>query len=599
MKRIIFSIISIIFCGFASLAIPAKPGFIHHVQPDGSSVKVRMVGDEHGHALYSETGFLLVDNNGFLEYATFDDSGMPESSGVIVNKDNEKSGAASAFQSKIQIERWTKLLEGHRSSRLAKLKRENLSPAAGATRSDPGGNESSGESGLTEETQKDPGHIVPLNFGKLDVSFPLLGEQKGLVILVEYQDEKFRYADFDYFDRMLNEEGFSDYGSLGSARDWFIYNSNGKFLPEFDVFGPVELPYERSYYGKNDAYGTDKNPHMMAVHACEILDDKIDFSQYDRDGDGVIDNVFLFYAGLGEHDSKETDAVWPHSWDVAVATHDREYVFDGVKLSHYACACEYPNGYKRPDGLGTFVHEFSHVMGLPDLYVTISSTGFTPGEWDTLDTGSYNNDGLTPPNYSSFEKTALGWIEPKPFHQGEIILPDFSESDIVYVLPTEKSNEFFFFENRQQYGNDRFIPGHGMLVWHVDYKKDIWEANEVNNISSHQNVDLVEADNIRSEATRHGDSFPGTNNVTEFGFETTPTLASWNKKRLDYEINSITETEEGIVKFNAVACDNNGEGSVAVIETEQKSGNYYDLMGRCVKNPGKGIFILNGKKVIR
>lgn len=583
----------------ALMAIPAKRGFINYVQPDGEIIKVRIEGDEHGHSVYSESGFLLVENNGKLEYATFDERGFPKSSGTVASKDNEKSKVASRLQNSTQLSKWNELLNINKASRLERLS-QDVTTFSCDTRADENGE--GGNNNLTgndDNTNEQTECLVPKNFGRCDVSFPVLGQQKGLVILVEYKDKSFSFGDREYFHRMLNEEGFSDFGSFGSARDWFIENSNGKFLPDFDVYGPVELPNYRSFYGGNDAYGNDKNPHMMVVHACQILDDEIDFSQYDRDGDGIIDNIFLFYAGIGEHDSNESNAVWPHSWDMESAMPSEEFIFDGVKLMHYACSCEYPNGYDRPDGIGTFVHEFSHVLGLPDIYVTSNSNGFTPGEWDTLDSGPYNNDGLTPPNYSSFEKCALGWIEFQPLRAGMIELPDFSESGVAYALPTERSNEFYFFENRQQQGNDLFLPGHGMLVWHVDFKKYIWEANEVNNTPNHQHVDLVEADNIKTESTRNGDPFPGTKDITSFGFETTPQLASWDKKKLDYDIQEITENIDGVIRFVASANNNLSEGLVkANVEISQYDEYYYDLLGRKVSNPRKGVYIHNGKKVI-
>ncbi len=593
MKRILLSIFASGICA-AAMAIPAKPGFIAYTQPDGSVVNIRIAGDEHGHMAYSESGKLLIEVDGHLEYAAFDANGYPVASGVMASSANESRVAQMNIQSQTGIEKWAAMMTSNRNLRIEKqMNKSSLRKAA--TRSE---GEEPGEGEPTIGGEE--GSLVPESFGRFDTSFPVIGEQKGLVILVEYDDIKFKYGDFDYFNRMLNEEGFSDHGSLGSARDWFVFNSGGNFLPDFDVYGPVTLPNERSYYGGNDAWGNDKRPHEMAIDALNILDEEVDFSQYDRDGNGVIDNVFIFYAGKGEHDSNISNAVWPHSWDISLALPNEELIYDGVKLDRYACTCEYPSGYKRPDGIGTFVHEFSHVMGLPDLYVTTYTGGFTPGEWSVLDQGPYNNDRLTPPNYSSFEKFALGWLEFLPIEEGRIEIPDLSSTNVAYVLPTEDPEEFFFFENRQQYGNDEFIPGHGMLVWHVDYDERIWENNTVNNKSNHQHVDLVEADNVKSNSSRAGDAFPGTKNVTSFGFETKPQLASWAKKRLAFDIEDIEESEDGLISFTAVkAPEESDPNAVEGIEAAGANDNvYYDLAGRRVKNPGKGIYIVNGKKVI-
>ncbi|MDE6511123.1 MAG: M6 family metalloprotease domain-containing protein [Muribaculaceae bacterium] len=581
MKRVLLSILASGMCAGA-MAIPAKPGLVSYTQPDGTVINIILAGDEHGHAVYSESGLLLIEADGRMEYAKFDADGHPVSSGVAAGSLKDEAEFSARFQRKELMDGWTEKLAANKETRVEIL--QKLTAKRMATRSE-------------DEPAEDGGdRLVPKNFARCEASFPVLGNQKGLVILVAYQDIGFEYGDFDYFKRMLNEEGFSDFGSLGSARDWFIENSGGQFIPEFDVYGPVILPNDRIYYGGNDAYGSDLHPEEMAIHACQMLDEDVDFSQYDRDGDGFIDNVFIFYAGKGEHDSGVKNAVWPHSWDVAAVYPDEEFIFDGVRLNHYACTCEYPSGYKRPDGIGTFVHEFSHVMGLPDLYVTTYTAGFTPDAWSVMDQGPYNNDRLTPPNYSSYEKGALGWIDFKPFSEGRIEIDDLSSTNEAYAQPTDNENEFYFFENRQQRGNDAFLPGHGMLVWHVDYKESYWAMNIVNNTANHQCVDLVEADNIKSASSRAGDAFPGTKNVTSFTFDTKPQLSTWSKKRLEFDLEDITESEDGIISFNAIRYDANGVGE---IEAAGSGDNiYYDLMGRRVANPTKGIYIHNGRKVL-
>lgn len=610
MKRFLLSTLSGAVC-LISMAIPAKPGFIRHVQPDGTAVNVRIVGDEHGHVIFSAENLVVVNNGGRMEYARFNKSGFPVASGIPLSLTSIGETQASLLQSKDQIEKWLETVQDNKARRVKSV--ASYAPEDDDTVVDDtsGENDDDGESEGDDETPEegdDPEEeepLVPLNFGLCSSTFPVLGEQKGLVVLVEYQDVQFTYGDHEYFHRMLNEEGFSDYGSLGSARDWFIYNSNGRFIPQFDVYGPVVLPENRSYYGGNDFSGNDKNPEMMAVHALEILDEEVDFTEYDRDGDGLIDNVFIFYAGKGEHDSGISSCVWPHSWEVSSAGHSEPFIFDGVQLEHYACSCEYPSGYKRPDGMGTFVHEFSHVMGLPDLYVTTYTGGFTPGEWSVLDVGPYNNGGLTPPNYSSFERGALGWIDFLPLEEGRMELPELSESNVAYAVPTNNINEFFFFENRQKTGNDKYIPGHGMLVWHIDYSRSAWDYNRVNNNSAHQRVDIVEADDIKSESSRAGDAFPGTKKVTEFRCDVAPKFVTWKKKRLDFDITDIEESEDGIISFTAITHDDlhpkEEEPSVVVASIASESNvseDCYDMMGRKVKNPSKGIYVVGGKKMV-
>lgn len=613
MKKALFSIMAV-GLALTAVAIPAKPGWVKYTQPDGSQVEIQILGDEFGHVAYSNEGLVVIDVDGRLEYARFDANGIASPSGRLVSAKPLAVTESKQLQSAADVEKWIDMVKTNREKCLAVLaaKRNDLGGGIG-TWTDPNNSDDEEDDDATDSISD--GRVVPLNFGRCESTFPVLGEQKGLVVLVEYEDVDFTFGDYDYFNRMLNEEGFSDFGSLGSCRDWFIENSNGQFRPEFDVYGPVKLPNKRNFYGGNDFMGNDKNPEKMAIHALDLLDDEVDFTQYDRDGDGKIDNVFIFYAGKGEHDSNVSNAVWPHSWDVTAADSDSTYFYDGVQLDHYACTCEYPSGYQRPDGIGTFVHEFSHVMGLPDLYVTTYTGGFTPGPFSVLDYGPYNNDRLTPPNYSSYEKCALGWIEMIPLEEGPVELPNFSDSNVAYVLPTERKNEFYFFENRQQIGNDAYIPYHGMLVWRIDYAKSYWDMNTVNNTSNHQRVDLIEADNKKTEGTRDGDPYPGTSDNTELSFDSKPRLTSWMKKPLAYDIMNIEETEDGLIRFDAVAHvttpaddpnddPNVGPGddpgtSVSTIKDSSSTQQYYDLMGRRVENPRHGIYILNGKKVIK
>ncbi len=386
-------------------------------------------------------------------------------------------------------------------------------------------------------------------------TFPARGEQRAVVILAQYQDVKFNLPDpQDYFTRMLNQEGFSDYHATGSARDWFIHSSNGIFQPTFDVFGPVTLQKNREFYGGNDAFDQDNAPQKMAIEGCRQLNPDVDFSKYDCDGDGVIDNVFVVYAGRGEASGGPAESVWPHAWKISSAEPGSAYTFDGVKLDRYACVNEWElsdQGYGyRPAGIGSFIHEFSHVMGLPDLYSTQYAEGtFTAGAWSAMDYGSYSNDCCTPPQYSAWERSALGYSEPEPLQgKGNIALRPLEQGD-AYIIPTEKENEFFIIENRQQSGWDSYIPGHGMLVWHIDYDADIWRRNALNNDPTHNCVDIIEADGTRDEKSRGGDCFPGDAGVTALGASTTPALASWAGTDTGFTLTDITERADGTIAF--------------------------------------------------
>lgn len=401
-------------------------------------------------------------------------------------------------------------------------------------------------------------------------NFPCHGEQFGLVVLVEYTDVKFKVSDpNEYYTAMLNEKGFNRNLNIASARDYFIDNSNGIFTPTFDVYGPIKLKNKMSYYGGNDRYGYDLRAELMAVEACQQLDATVDFSKYDRDGDGYIDNIYVYYAGYGEADYDDENTVWPHSWSLEESLSDggavtKDYYFDGVKLNKYACSNEL-DGWStpsRPDGIGTFVHEFSHVMGLPDLYCTqeVKNEPFTPGEYSVLDYGPYNGDGCVPPRYSAYERYALDWLVPRELNSTRNVRLNTIDENVAYIIPTDREREYFLIENRQQEGWDTYLPHHGMLVWHIDFLESVFTGNTVNNSASHQYVDLVEADNKQSENTVTGDPFPGASKVTSFGFKTTPALKSWrNKELVINSIDNIAEDDKtGYVTFRAVKTGDEG-----------------------------------------
>lgn len=373
-------------------------------------------------------------------------------------------------------------------------------------------------------------------------AMPVTGRPRSLVVLVEYTDVHFSIpSPLQTFQRMLSEEGFADYGLKGSARDYFRDASNGRFDPQFEVLGLVQLKHDMAYYGGHDAQNVnDGRAWEMAYEACLQLDDDVNFNDYDTDGDGRIDNVFVIFAGRGEASGGGENSVWPHSLDLSV-TPQPEYRFDGVRLDHYACT----NELLGTDiaGIGTFCHEFCHVLGLPDLYSTDYNTAFSPGPWSILDSGSYNDRGKCPPTFSAYERYALGWTEPRRFDgPANVVLSPILDGGDVYLIPTAKGSEYFLIENRQQHGWDTFLPHHGMLVWHIDYDETAWMQNTVNNLPTHQRVDIVEADNLRTTTSLEGDPFPGTSLVRQLTDTTTPALVAWNGKSLGTSLTAISES---------------------------------------------------------
>lgn len=423
--------------------------------------------------------------------------------------------------------------------------------------------------------------------------FPAKGEQHTIVVLVEFSDLEFSIPNpKDYFNRMLNEEGFSDYGATGSVKDFYTHCSNGKFDLTCDIYGPIKLSKSYAYYGGNyDIYG-DENAYQMILDACNALDKEVDFAQYDRNDDGYIDNVYVIYAGYGEADGGGPLTIWPHSFQMILADPRYRHMYDGKRLNMYSCLNELQTDRTstdlKPQGIGPFIHEFTHVMGFPDLYATDGNSNcVTPGEWSVMDVGAYNNDARTPPYFSCYEQYAFDWIEPHCLSGGQKELRVGEH----YLLETTSPDEFYMLENRQPIGNDAFLPGHGLLVWHVDFNQKVWNDNQVNVNPAHQHVSLLIF------------------NSGDFTCHNTPFFVDWDGQAMDFDLYDIQESEDGVISFRSEPCPDSA--GIGLIETESfpELGNedviIYNLYGHrmsSVEALTPGIYILtdgsNSRKVI-
>lgn len=497
------------------MAVPAKPGLLKFIQPDGSSIRIKIYGDERFHYCVTEDNYPLIEKDNALYFTEVSEGEIIPSKFI-------------ATEPALRSEDCRNFLNNSNSAPIIEIFREQYSRRAIVSK---------------YRKNSNPGLFS-------NASFPTKGEVKSLVLLVEFPDIKFdeRYEPFDYFSRMLNEPGFSDQGATGSAKDYFKENSAGQFTPVFDVIGPISLSRPEAFYGINGKDVIDRNAGLMIIDACKIIDGKVDFSQYDYDNDGTIDNIFVFYAGKGEASGGGPMTIWPHSSDVKYFT-DEKIVLDGKILGRYACSNEIIDD--RPDGIGTFVHEFSHVQGLPDLYATSYTDAFTPGSWDIMDYGSYNNDSRTPPLMSSFERHALGWKLPSAPKEGTIEIPSLQNKGIGLEININ-DNERYYLETRIKQGLDTYIPGEGMLIWHINYDPAIWGMNTVNDNPEKQYVDIIEADNKRDERSRDGDIFPGINNIRSINSSSHPDLLTWAERDEPFTISNISFNEKILLaRFNS------------------------------------------------
>lgn len=480
-------------------AIPAIPEPITITQPDGSVITIRMYGDEFGVRMMTTDNLPIMKNQeGIYEYANPWDTS--KCSGIKVSDINERDA---------------KELDWIASSGIKTASAQVLTHGA---------------VGL---------HKTPSAPAKIRISnFPTIGRQKALVVLVEFADKQFSAMEdaYSYYHGMLNEEGFTyTNGANGSARDFYLDSSNGLFDPEFVVVGPVKLPGTVAYYGADTATELDPNAWEMVVEACKAIDEEVDFSEFDADHDGCVDSIYFFYAGFGEADSASGDAIWPHSgllkdnWGV-------DLELDGTIINNYACSNEIRFNSApiwKPVGIGTFVHEFGHVLGLADHYDTLYSSGRSGvDQWDTMAAASYNNNQNTPPSFSAFERAELGWLnytEINPLQEGILKVPVLGSENseaLVVRVPDEDVDEYFVIERRNKIGWDSTLPAEGLLVWHIDMVEELWRNNHINNDPVHQHVDLVEADGTENATSFHGDVFPGSGKVSKFDF------VAWNGETL-------------------------------------------------------------------
>ena len=463
-------------------ARPASPELMTVANPDGTELRVRLFGDEHFNYATDESGKILLERgrDGILRQA-------------------ERNGRKlKAIDQDIEL-----------------LRSEKLA--------------------MTPQLREGQHRMAALdNQGRS--TYQTHGEVNALVILLEYSDTKFCTEDPQKtFDKLCNEEGYSDYRGKGSARDYYIASSNGLFRPHFDVVGPVKLQHPSRWYtgaDEPDLPNSGQTAHFgVAIQeALKALDASIDFSKYDLDGDGLIDNIFFFYSGRGQADTANNDYIWPHQADFRRYTNiyantiglDRLFV-DGVEMATYACSNELNSSGKIPqeeqpfvDGIGAFVHEYGHVLGLPDLYDTRNTGCKAPGDYDVMDHGSYNDTSTCPPLFSAWEKWVCKWLEFTDAEEGKSYdikaLSAGDQASAVRIRLRQPGGgvryykEYYVLETRNNESWDKSLELNGMLLWHINYDNTLWVTNNVNT-GRRPNVEIIECDLDNNVITWGSDEF--------------------------------------------------------------------------------------------
>ena len=487
MKKFLFLAVAALCTSLVATAVPAKRTPVTFTQSDGTVITVTMCGDEWHHGYVTSDGLAVARAaNGNFYYNT--------ASGISTVMAHDLKNRNAAEQSYVAANRSQFVL--------------------GAT---------------ATATSRQRARSAVASRRKVQV--PPTGSPRIPILLVQYSDKKMSHDKADF------EAHYAE--GQNSVYQYFYDQSNGKYSPQFDIYGIYTLGSKRSTYGGNDSSGNDVGVAKMvgeAVDSASAAGD-IDWSRYDNDGDGYADVVIVVYAGVGEAQASTTvpSSVWPCQWNLSEGAYYGDgtgvRTYNNTKVDKFAVFNEITGSSDYGttlDGIGTFCHEFSHCLGLPDFYETTYGSGYYGmGSWSLMDYGCYNDDGNTPCGYDAYEKNFMGWVNlltPTPnTHYTLPVWNKKSEStDVAYkVVSDVNSNEYFIVENRARQGWDRYIPdAHGgALITHVSYIPSRWDANTVNNYSV-QLMTISPADNTLSSYTENADLY-GTSN-TEFTDNSSP-----------------------------------------------------------------------------
>ena len=567
--RIILPLITI-FLSLNLTARQAKPGARTFTQPDGSTFTALVRGDEFTKIQTTIEGYSIKQGeDGWWYYAMYDENGLKSCTDYKVGQ----PAPQTILNSSMQIP--------YEALRKNAVKRRSLPDGVSRARA------------VSKANSSD------------------LSTKHGIIILAQFKDKKFQHSREDFV-KMITQEGYSKNGATGCVIDYFNAQFGGALDFKFDISPIVTLNKNLSYYGQNDGDGMDINPHVMIYEACQLADSSVDFSKYDEDGDGTIDNVFVFYAGGDEAETAEDNLIWSHSWQLATYGDIYKYV-DGVLIDNYACTSELTRVYESEYsdeyedilcGIGTFCHEYSHTLGLPDLYDTdyAQSGGYAAGLWYStalMDAGNTNNIGNTPPYLNAIEREYLAELGYPGMKKPQIIdkagfytLEPIGKSGEYYRINSNVQGDYYLLENRSEEGWDEYIGGSGMLVYHIDkstrntgysdsYERnftaeDRWEYNEINARSNHQCADLIEAD-------KRTDTFNSMENSTYinylynltglfFPYKNTTSidnLTFWGSASSNLKISSIQKSGKNITFYVSDGNSSTSVPEVSNIEIEK------------------------------
>lgn len=402
-----------------------------------------------------------------------------------------------------------------------------------------------------------------------------MGEKHQLVVMAEFADQAFvgdEAATMTQWNQILNTVHFDQAPFKGSVRDYFYDQSYGQFSVVFDLvyvktgarvkYRSTEEDDENSQYLVNDVIDT-------------LLKRDIDWSLYDWNGDGYVNQLLIIYAGKGSGYGGfggGNDAIWPHQWWLSEHLKDRQegvyceprtvdYNGRSYLLDSY-CAVQEISAQGTYSVFGTICHEYTHCFGMPDFYNSLMNS--TPGYWELMDYGNYNGDGFCPPGYSAHERWLMGWLTPIELYQKTSVsdMPALVDEPVAYMIRNDDyESEYYMVENRQKKGWDAYLPGSGVVIFHIDYDPVLWLKGNVNT-SNTQHYMLIKANNKASKYYSSGWAYPyeGNNSLTD---ESTPSAVLWHaqtdgSKLMSKPLTQINVTD-GLASFEFMETTGIGE----------------------------------------
>ena len=465
------------------------------------------------------------------------------------------------------------------------------------------------------------------------------GCPKVPVILVQFPDLMFEGDPNSFFNRFCNgsddasEDYYATIGSKGPVAQYFSQQSDGQFVPEFGIIGPVTLPRSYSYYGQ-DASNTVTDIHFTDFYRDALrlaIEGGADLDAYDNNRDGIIDFVFFIYAGEGQNAYGSLNECiedgWPEKanliWPKESAYRFTVWVNDGLdarSLTFGGVGCTNELYDESVDGIGTMCHELSHGLGLPDFYDQ-NYVAFGMDYWDLMDAGCYCQSGMCPSDYSAYERDALGWRSLEEMQPAEplslTLLPMERGGRGIKLVNPANPDEYYILENRQSLDFDTYLgwkwdefrmlygPNKGLMVTHVDYSANFWRNNEVNNVVDHQRITLLPADDELIPSAEIlpddyipsilGDLYPGLKRVTSIPFSR---FNLFTGGTLDAVVSDICQNDDLSLTLTLSSSECSGLQPITTEGSSSSVAAFYDLTGRRIEHPCKGLYIRSGRKVL-